>query len=335
MSELNLIPGDASDIIYGNFILGQTFSPTWDHTLDYIDLDIRLSTHLTTPYIEVYEADINHHPIGDVITTSDYIVSPLPQTLFMRRARFKMKPCVVFMNEYYCILLKPSSPYFPLPSWWSYHQVPSTYARGIRIWSNDAGASWTDYLDEDFIFGEFGTPETPPSPPVPPIPLVMPTLLEQIPIADGFKIIYHTNVPCHLFMRWTLIPPVKHIVPVQKRGVVIGKDIRQCFVAYHDNEQLEAGDTLTHTFIKTGWPICQTRYFIFWGTNFEETVKSTSPIFTKHRVYTLLMELVYEEPWSEEGGGPPEMVLKYLEPWTYLTPPPPAFVLKFSEPWTS
>ncbi len=107
--------------------------------------------------------------------------------------------------------------------------------------------------------------------------------LEYQDIADGYKIIFTTDNACHLYMRWTLIEPQMHRIPRYRRGIWLFDDKRFCFVAYHENEQEEEGDTLVHTFIKTEWPVCQTRYFYFVGTKNGEQSPSTSPIFTKHR----------------------------------------------------
>ena len=138
--------------------------------------------------------------------------------------------------------------------------------------------------------------------------------IEQTLIADGYKISIYTDVACHLWMRWSLIYPQEHIIPRYRRGVHIYDDKRFCFVTYHDNEQEEASDTFEHTFSKTAWPICQTRYFYFHGTISGVTSKSTSCIFTKHRLaigYTLII----------------------LEPWT-LDEEPPTFGQVIFEPWT-
>ena len=104
-------------------------------------------------------------------------------------------------------------------------------------------------------------------------------------IEDGYMLIFTTDNACHLYMRWTLIEPQMHIIPRYRRGVWLFDDKRFCFVSYHENEQEEAGDTLVHTFIKTDWPVCQTRWFYFVGTKQAEQQPSTSPIFTKHRDY--------------------------------------------------
>ena len=55
-----------------------------------------------------------------------------------------------------------------------------------------------------------------------------------------------------------------------------------CFVVYNDNEQEEAGDTLIHTFVKRSWPVCETRWFYFWGSVSGVTCKSTTAIFQLH-----------------------------------------------------
>jgi hypothetical protein len=60
-------------------------------------------------------------------------------------------------------------------------------------------------------------------------------------------------------------------------------DLYICFTAYHDNEQEEAGDTLVHTFIKVDWPVCQTRYFYFYGSIAGEMCVSTSAVFALHK----------------------------------------------------
>ena len=76
---------------------------------------------------------------------------------------------------------------------------------------------------------------------------------------DGYKLTATTDVPCHLFCRMTTTPPIKRVVPSPRRGIYLQGDVRFCFVLYEDNEQNEAGDTLTHTWLKTAWPICETR----------------------------------------------------------------------------
>ncbi len=85
-------------------------------------------------------------------------------------------------------------------------------------------------------------------------------------------------------MRWTLTEPEVHAKVLYRRGIAMHTDKRFCFVVYNENEQLEKGDTFIHTFIKPDWPVCQTRYFYFFGTRAGEQQPSTSPLFVKHRL---------------------------------------------------
>jgi len=173
--------------------------------------------------------------------------------------------------------------------------------------------------------------------------------IEQTIQTTGYIIVVTTDVPCHLFMRWTLEKPRTHKDPVLRRGVYFPEAVRFCFVEYEDNEQEEAGDTLIHTFIKLDWPVCQTRYFYFWGTVAAEVSPSESPLFHKH-FKGIEWGLIFKEPWSEPGViPPPEFELEYLEPWsewgyrvaliflepwTYYAPPPPTMEQVFIEPWS-
>ena len=101
-------------------------------------------------------------------------------------------------------------------------------------------------------------------------------------IWDGFKITLITDVPSHLYMRWSINPPRIHDKPVYRRGIFMHGDRYFCFTVYQDNEQEEAGDTLSHTFIKHDWPHCSTRYFYFWGEVSGVACQSTTAIFKLH-----------------------------------------------------
>jgi len=169
-------------------------------------------------------------------------------------------------------------------------------------------------------------------------------------LTDGFKLTATTDVPCHLFCRMTAIPPRKHVLPSSRRGTRFTGDIRFCFVVFEDNEQEEAGDTLSHTWEKRQWPVCETRWFYFVGTQGETPSVSETAIFKLHFTklpplmslsfselwsnFINLTELLISEPWTYEGLPPPSLVEIFAEPWTYYSDPPPALSLTFTEPWT-
>jgi len=139
--------------------------------------------------------------------------------------------------------------------------------------------------------------------------------LEQTLTPTGYQIVVTTNNPCHLWMRWTNLQPHPHIYLELDRGTFIQRLKRYATCFWENNEQQEAGDTLTHTFIKEPWPSCETRYFFFWGTVNGQDSLSTSPIFKKHRP-TYIPELPFIEPWTWEEVPMPTYTLKFTEPWT-------------------
>jgi len=124
--------------------------------------------------------------------------------------------------------------------------------------------------------------------------------------------------------------PQEHVIPVYLRGVFLHGDKRFCFVAYHDNEQEEAGDTYEHTFTKEPWAHCETRWFYFHGEIDATPSPSTSPIFSKHRIAPEWVLLILE-PWQVDAPIP-DMTLIILEPWQVDTTIPD-MTLIILEPW--
>ena len=105
------------------------------------------------------------------------------------------------------------------------------------------------------------------------------TDIEHTPNCETVTTVIHTDVPCHLWMRFTPEKVLKHPRTVLTRGLAMGYDLRTCVVAYGDIEQEEAGDTLEHTFILTELAWCHTYYFYFWGESAGEVMVYTSAIF--------------------------------------------------------
>jgi len=138
--------------------------------------------------------------------------------------------------------------------------------------------------------------------------------IDIIVTATGCRVVVTTFHACHLWMRYTTVPPAEHMKPVIQRGVPVYADKRFCFVVYEDNEQEEAGDTYYHTFIKEPWAHCETRWFYFTGTVGQARSRSVSAIFVYHR-YSPEYYLILEEPWTVDLD-PPEMERLILEPWT-------------------
>lgn len=137
----------------------------------------------------------------------------------------------------------------------------------------------------------------------------------QTKIPDGFDVLVTTDTPVHLWLRYTGVTPLAHRRFILKRGLYAAWDLRQCFVAYSDLEQVQDGDTLLHTFLWYGWYDCLWRWFYFWGLISSVVSKSTSPIFTKH-YEELVWPFVFHEPWTWYGVDPPVFTNLFTEHWS-------------------
>ncbi|MBA7584128.1 hypothetical protein ES708_26081 [subsurface metagenome] len=74
-----------------------------------------------------------------------------------------------------------------------------------------------------------------------------------------------------------------------------------CFVAWQSVEQLEAGDTLLHTFEILDWSYCQTKWFAFRGTVADVLSPSVSALFEHHHPGILIQ--IEEQTESDAGVG--------------------------------
>ena len=133
------------------------------------------------------------------------------------------------------------------------------------------------------MFEVWGYTPPPEPPPEPAISNWAPTDIASQLTPTGYTIVVTTNIPVHLWMRWSLNEPLKRPSEEFRRGILLMSGVRWCFVNWKENEQEEPGDTLVHTFIKPDWPVCQTRWFYFLGTKQAEESPSASPIFHLHR----------------------------------------------------
>lgn len=108
--------------------------------------------------------------------------------------------------------------------------------------------------------------------------------ITQTRTASGEQFVLVTDVPCHLWLRYSFIEPKKHTIPVERRGLPLREDLYFCFDSYLDVEQVEPGDTLIHTIIVEPWPYCQERWYYFHGEIAGVPSPSTTPVFYKHPI---------------------------------------------------
>ncbi len=123
------------------------------------------------------------------------------------------------------------------------------------------------------------------------------------PGVDTVIITMITDIASHVFIRVSDNPSRIHTKSVKRRGTDFMSELRFCFTVYEDIEQLEPGDTTTHTFIVPDWPYCTTKYFYFWGSVDGVTCVSTSPPFHYHNSYTYIPPVLTSDKYTLSWAG--------------------------------
>lgn len=282
MSEGYTVGGDDFIKIEESTYCCQTFTPTYTHTIAYIDLNCKLCAYYRQPTIIVYAADEDHKPTGEPLSWGWTTWLSQYPTDELARVRFNMRWKILNEGVEYTLVI-----YFARPStgqylYWQYDTADAGYTGGIRLLSLDRGNTWTPYPDSDHIFFEFGKEPAPLPSPDPPVGNFAILDLAQELTTTGIKITVTTNVPCHLYCYWTGQEPEKHLIPILTRGIELHSQLKMCFVNWHENEQEEEGDTLYHTFTKEPWAICETRWLTFRAKVNDNWIPSVGPIFKKH-----------------------------------------------------
>jgi len=234
----------------------------------------------------------------------------------------------------YCLVLDRPSPWPFTEGAWTAVEGPEYGTYQKAWWSADDGATWDKIPYTSFLFQVWGWSPPPVPPPLPCAGNWAVIAIAFNCIPDGYEVVVTTNNKCHLYMRWTNTLPLKHPQYKVVRGLQTMSGTRFCFVSWYENEQEEDGDTYFHSFIKTGWPVCQPRWFYFTGLKQCEVMPSTTAVFYKHRTICYYNQL-FKEPWTRTLYPPPLFNLIYQEPWTTNGAYPPQFSQLFYEPWTS
>ncbi len=92
-----------------------------------------------------------------------------------------------------------------------------------------------------------------------------------------------TDVPVHLYLRWTKQEMRMHLRETTLGGYSFMTDPKYCFVEWTQVEQNEAGDTYLHTFNFDGWLFCEWRWWGFVGTISGTPSPSATCILSAHK----------------------------------------------------
>jgi len=146
-----------SGYIHGATWYAQSFTPAAAHTLTQIKLKMRKFAECTGDvHVDVYEADGAHKPTGDSISTGTIPIVNIEDTedpgSFVTCMMSKV--ALTVDKEYVIVVSEPEDDMNGV--FWRY-DADSSYPRGLYLWSNDGGASWSPNAARDLLFEEWGT----------------------------------------------------------------------------------------------------------------------------------------------------------------------------------
>lgn len=243
----------------------QTFRLPQTIEVNYVDVYVKFSSYMMMLDVSIYYADADHHPFGDPLSRGDLFPREADEQPNPYWKRIRMSSAILLKDEYYALKLNYSDLLPPSDWHWRYDADDAFYPRGVRSYSTDAGLTWQTFFNDDHLFVVWGTPPIPHALKPPPFGHFSVLSISQNITPEGVIIVATTDVPAHIYMSWTVEPPWVHRREVIRRGVPFMDAAYWCFIHYRQLEQIEQGITHDHTFFLTDWPICQTRWFYFFG----------------------------------------------------------------------
>lgn len=275
--------GDNEDLGFGWTIsLAQTFVIT-EPTYVFRSAAL-LFTKIGKPGIHAYLTHANPHgrPVGAPIVTAWREWKTNYEEPYARWWVHEFRPVPLLSPGNYAVIYETLNPGHFMFWRWRLDENPAPPPVQPCWRSLNMGGTWNQLPEWTFMHELWGWHPPPNEEPPPETIYWAPIKEVEAPWSDTVTIVVTTESACHLYMRWTLEPPLKHKISRVVRGITLSTETRYCFVAWHENEQIEDGDTLVHTFVKPNWPICQTRYFYFIGSKQRIESPSASPIFFYH-----------------------------------------------------
>jgi len=325
LQEHNRQDKGANFAAFSDLVRAQSFTPSVDFHLYAVSLRLLKLGMPGVIVVSINECDDDDKPITPAIDWQ--VVDTLLYSEWAPKwyvFYFKTLPLLT-AGVRYAIVLRVWGGNWLNMMLWRGAMFGDFYSDGEEMYSPDNGESWAKQWNYDACFRTWGFEPPAPLPPVPVISNWAGKEIKYERTSDGLKVIFTTDTYCHLWKRETKVPPEIHSKPALRRGLMMHEDLRFCFVAYHEVEQVEEGDTLLHTFIQEPWPVCETRWFYMLGSRVDVRQPSTSPVLKKHRtaLETLTLRLT--------GNGdeisipePPDPLTHWqmcrLEDTTYIPP---------------
>lgn len=259
--------------------LAQIFTPRLAHTIEYVNLKLEQWSYAPKIKVSIHPilGDGTPHPVELAV---DYILGEeYPKFPKIRPRLAEMRTTFPLLADMQYAIQLTIPPFWGSGIWKASYYPVGGYPRGKLIRSTNAGQTWNTTDLGDLFFAEWGDP---------PLIITKPRIPEKnFAVLDidyyhcGSTVVIYlpTSFPCHLTCYWTDKEPLTHKISRRIRGALVPWSQYFCFVAWHEVEQAELGDTLYHTFPFLNWPPHQKRWFTFRGNIDEKLSPSVGPIF--------------------------------------------------------
>lgn len=147
--------GDVFAYYFGNWIMGQTFTPQVAHDLTRVVLRLHRKGSPPVGRVRVYLCDGAHKPIGNELTGVDVDLSGVTTDPSGEDKAIDLPSYPVLLGVEYHIGLWQLSADTNNVAGWRYDSSSPTYPRGMMVYSSNGGSSWNAVPSADTIFQEW------------------------------------------------------------------------------------------------------------------------------------------------------------------------------------
>ena len=158
--ESQEVSGYNNQAIYDNRWYGQTFTPDETHSISSVDLRLSKAGRPGTEtfLVEIYEADGDHKPTGDILVSGSFTKASVSADYAGDWLKIELtgaSPTMTATTEY-AIVLKPENTAGNSSTSVIWMTANSNIYAGGRVTSTtNGGASWITNFNDDFTFREY------------------------------------------------------------------------------------------------------------------------------------------------------------------------------------
>jgi len=151
------INDDDVDLFFGSTWTGQTFTPQQNHTLMYVKVKVAKRNNPGDVVVRIRATNaITGLPTGPDLSTGSILESRLTDYPSSAWVQVDMTSYVLHANTKYALILNAPGSDVNNSVGWAQDETSPTYTRGNKVISANGGATWTNAVNNDMMFEEWG-----------------------------------------------------------------------------------------------------------------------------------------------------------------------------------